>query len=51
MNRGTKRIVYVFLLIVSSLTTGFYQKVTHDIDPEAKCLDGSSPALYVHSGS
>lgn len=27
-----------------------YKLVIHNTDPEAKCLDGSSPALYVHEG-
>lgn len=25
-----------------------YTKITHKLDPEAKCLDGSSPAIYLH---
>ena len=28
-----------------------YYKVIHDTDPEALCLDGSHPALYIHQGS
>jgi hypothetical protein len=27
-----------------------YKLVIHNTDPEAKCLDGSSPGLYVHEG-
>lgn len=26
----------------------YYQKVVHNYDPEAKCLDGSPGLLYVH---
>lgn len=42
---------FIFLLIGLGLPQETYRKVIHNIDPEAKCLDGSSPALYVHSGS
>lgn len=28
-----------------------FQKVIHNTDPNAKCLDGSSPAIYIHVGS
>lgn len=28
-----------------------YKKVVHFTDPEAKCLDGSPPAIYVHQGT
>ena len=27
-----------------------YKLVIHNTDPEAKCLDGTSPALYLHEG-
>jgi hypothetical protein len=27
-----------------------YKKIVHNTDPKAKCLDGSSPALYFHQG-
>lgn len=27
-----------------------YRKVVNDLDPQAKCLDGSSPAMYVSEG-
>jgi O-palmitoleoyl-L-serine hydrolase len=28
----------------------YYEKVIHNFDPEAKCLDGSPGLLYVHEG-
>ena len=27
-----------------------YKKIIHNTDPKAKCLDGSSPAVYLHEG-
>lgn len=27
-----------------------YKKVIHNSDENAKCLDGSSPAIYLHEG-
>jgi hypothetical protein len=27
-----------------------YKLVIHNTDPQAKCLDGSSPALFLHEG-
>jgi hypothetical protein len=27
-----------------------YKKVIHESDPDAKCLDGTPPALYLHEG-
>ena len=43
------------LLVLMSLTAlclgeGPYRKIVHDTDPNAKCLDGSSPLLYLHEG-
>ena len=42
-----------FLLLVSFLSAreeGLYQKVIHNTDAEAKCLDGSPGLIYVHEG-
>ena len=41
-----------FLLAISLIFAAElpYKKVIHNSDPEAKCLDGSSPAIYVHEG-
>ena len=42
----------IFLLISLALTgdSGRYLKIQHNIDPEAKCLDGSPAILYLHEG-
>jgi len=39
------------LLTLTYCQSTFYQKVIHNTDPEAKCLDGSSPFLYIHEGA
>jgi hypothetical protein len=44
-------LLIIFSLLFGVMTQELYKKVTHNIDTEAKCLDGSPPALYVHSGS
>jgi len=41
----------VFLAVVLMAACVFganYTKVVHNIDPEARCLDGSPAFLYVH---
>ena len=45
--------VFFFLIIIlaSSGTPTFYNKIIHNTDPNARCLDGSSPAVYLHQGS
>ena len=48
------RYLYLFLLLSFLGTLScveLYQKVIHNIDPEAKCLDGSPGLLYIHQGS
>ena len=42
-------LLLAFTLAVSSQS--IYRKVIHNTDPEAKCLDGSPGALYIHEGS
>lgn len=45
--------VAVLAFVLGTLTTSSqtpYQKVVHNIDPSAKCLDGSPGFLYVHEG-
>lgn len=37
----------LFLIIAHAAP---YKKVIHNTDPKAKCLDGSSPAVYLHQG-
>ena len=45
--------IFIFaVLTVSSLGTEEpFKKIIHNTDPKAKCLDGTSPAIYIHSGS
>ena len=39
----------LFTLVISSIFSQNpeYQKVVHNVDPEARCLDGSPAALYL----
>lgn len=39
----------LFTILSAKLTTE-YIKVLHNTDPEAKCLDGSIPMIYLHEG-
>lgn len=41
-------ILLLLSLVASSQSA--YKKITNTLDPEAKCLDGSSPAFYLHEG-
>lgn len=44
--------ILILLLCISPTFLGQrYKKIVHTTDPDAKCLDGSPPALYVHQGS
>jgi hypothetical protein len=36
---------------MASAISSPYQKIAHQTDPDAKCLDGSPAALYLHEGS
>jgi hypothetical protein len=46
----------IHLLVISALLIlvrseePAYKKVVHNTDPEARCIDGSSPAIYLHEG-
>ncbi len=44
------RIFLLILLISYVFGQGDYKKILHNTDPEAKCLDGSSPMIYLHEG-
>lgn len=37
-------------LIIGCLSTSDYTKIIHNTDPNAKCLDGSGPMIYLHEG-
>jgi hypothetical protein len=42
--------VLLSIIVLASSAETPYKKVIHNTDPDAKCLDGSSPAIYVHEG-
>ena len=42
--------VVVISLLLAFAQAAPYKKVIHNTDPNAKCLDGSSPAVYLHQG-
>ena len=51
MQRYNKIIAFLFLFFGYRLSIEIpYNKTIHQTDPEAKCLDGSPPAIYVHQG-
>ena len=39
------------LVLTMAHSLELYQKIVHNIDPEAKCLDGSPGLLYLHQGT
>lgn len=40
----------ILLLIGIIAADSNYKKIIHNTDPDAKCLDGSSPIIYLHEG-
>ena len=45
-----KILAVAFILVLCSCKEEPYKLVIHNTDPNAKCLDGTSPALYLHEG-
>jgi hypothetical protein len=45
-----KVLALILILAISVQSSMFYQKVLHNTDPNAKCLDGSIPMIYLHEG-
>ena len=44
-------LVLLILLSLAELTLEVgYKKITHNTDPNARCLDGSPAFIYVHEG-
>ncbi len=41
-------LVLIAGLLVCAIKADPYKKVIHNTDPDAKCLDGSSPMIYLH---
>jgi hypothetical protein len=53
MGRIINALFMVTVLALAFLTNSAeqpYKKIVHNTDPKAKCLDGSSPAVYLHEG-
>lgn len=44
-------LVLALLLLISFAQAQKYKKIVHTTDPDARCLDGSPPAIYVHQGT
>ena len=44
------RLLLLFTLLLSITLQLNYRKIVHNIDPEARCLDGTPGLLYVHEG-
>ncbi len=44
-------LISLLLLFTFSTAEEVYKKIIHNTDPEAKCLDGSPGALYIHEGT
>ena len=38
------------LFILQATASNYYRKLIHQTDPDAKCLDGSDPMIYLHEG-
>lgn len=45
-----KSLPVFLILLVAATSSPAYQRVVHNTDPNAKCLDGSPPVLYYHEG-
>ena len=45
-----KLLLFVALIALITTSEEPYKKIIHQFDPQAKCLDGSPPALYLHEG-
>lgn len=45
------RLILVLAILLSLSYAQKYKKIVHLTDPEARCLDGSPPAIYVHQGT
>lgn len=48
MKVSAKSLLIVLIYAISIASQAIYNKVIHNIDPEARCLDGSLPAIYLH---
>lgn len=48
MKKIVKGVLVLALVCCSLSADSFFTKVVHNTDPDAKCLDGSSPFVYLH---
>lgn len=42
------KIVIILLFSLALADSEFYRKIVHQYNENARCLDGSSPAMYLH---
>lgn len=49
--RTSLYLTIIITILLASTHCQKYKKIVHLTDPDAKCLDGSPPALYIHQGS
>jgi hypothetical protein len=48
---NSKLLLFALLLLIEcAAVESLYRKIIHGTDPEAKCLDGSGPMVYLHEG-
>ena len=47
MNLNTMLLILIFLSVANTQKE-VYHKIIIDHNPQAKCLDGSPPAMYLH---
>lgn len=41
-------LLLALLLVIGTTSQALYKKIAHNLDPEARCLDGSLPAIYLN---
>lgn len=46
-----RNLLIIIAILAAAHAESQYQKVINDVDPNAKCLDGSPPFFYLHQGS
>lgn len=46
-----KTFILIFLVFNVILSDELYKKIIHTTDPDALCLDGTPPLLYLHEGA
>lgn len=41
-------LVFLLVLTIGANSQALYKKIANNLDPEARCLDGSIPSIYLH---